>query len=124
MLVPLQVAAITKARAASRAAGGILGSVIAVAGVSCCRPLLLPAILSFVGFSGTALLGFNLALRGWWRTDHRESGADGRLHRARVANDQFGVQGSRSARRGAVIGRAVVRHPLSLMRHSSLHGMI
>jgi hypothetical protein len=65
LLVPLQVAAITKARAASTAAGGILGSVLAVAGVSCCAPLLLPALLSFVGFSGTALLGFNIALREW-----------------------------------------------------------
>jgi hypothetical protein len=27
--------------------------------------LLLPAILSFVGFSGTALLGFNVAVREW-----------------------------------------------------------
>jgi hypothetical protein len=65
LLVPLQMAAITRARAASTAAGGVLGSVLAVAGVSCCAPLLLPAVLSFVGFSGTALLGFNLALRDW-----------------------------------------------------------
>ena len=65
LLVPLQVAAITKARAAATAAGGVFGSVLAVAGVSCCAPLLLPAVLSFVGFSGTALLGFNVALRDW-----------------------------------------------------------
>jgi hypothetical protein len=65
LLLPLQVAAITKARSASTATGGILGSFMAVAGVSCCAPLLLPAVLSFVGFSGTALLGFNLALREW-----------------------------------------------------------
>jgi len=65
LLVPLQVAAITRARAASTAAGGVLGSVFAIIGVSCCAPLLLPAVLSFVGFSGTALLGFNIALREW-----------------------------------------------------------
>jgi hypothetical protein len=65
LLVPLQVAALGKARAASTATGGLVGSVFAIAGVSCCAPLLLPALLSFVGFSGTALLGFNLALRDW-----------------------------------------------------------
>jgi hypothetical protein len=65
LLVPLQVAAITRARAAATAAGGIFGSVFAVAGVSCCAPLLLPAVLSFIGFSGSALLGFNIALRDW-----------------------------------------------------------
>jgi hypothetical protein len=63
LLVPLQVAAIAKARAALGAAGGLAGTVMAVAGVSCCAPLLLPSVLSFVGFSGTALLGFNASIR-------------------------------------------------------------
>src|SRR5262245_13880992 len=34
LLLPLQVAAISKARAASSAAGGVFGSILAVAGVS------------------------------------------------------------------------------------------
>ena len=34
-----------------------------MAGVSCCAPLLLPGVLSFIGFSGTALLGFNAGVR-------------------------------------------------------------
>jgi hypothetical protein len=63
MLVPLEVAAISKARAAQSAASGLAGMVAAVAGVSCCAPVLLPALLSFIGFSGTALLGFNASVR-------------------------------------------------------------
>jgi hypothetical protein len=61
--VPLQVAAILKVRAALGAASSLVGTVAAVAGVSCCAPLLLPALLSFVSFSGTALLGFNASVR-------------------------------------------------------------
>jgi hypothetical protein len=63
VLVPLQVAALTKARNALGAAGGVAGTAMAVAGVSCCAPLLLPAVLSFIGFSGTTLLGFNASIR-------------------------------------------------------------
>jgi hypothetical protein len=63
VLVPLELAALAKARAAGGAASGLAGAVAAVAGVSCCAPLLLPALLSFVGFSGTALLGFNASMR-------------------------------------------------------------
>jgi hypothetical protein len=63
LLVPLEVAAIVRARTAVGAASGLVGTVAAVAGVSCCAPLLLPAVLSFVGFSGTALLGFNASIR-------------------------------------------------------------
>jgi hypothetical protein len=63
LLVPLQLATIGKARAGLGAAGGLAGTVAAVAGMSCCAPLLLPALLSFVGFSGTALLGFNASMR-------------------------------------------------------------
>jgi hypothetical protein len=63
VLVPLQVAAIAKARAALGAAGGLAGTLVGVAGVSCCAPLLLPAVLSLIGFSGTAVLGFNASVR-------------------------------------------------------------
>ena len=63
VLVPLELAAIVKARAALGAASGLVGTVAAVAGVSCCAPLLLPAVLSFIGFSGTALLGYNASVR-------------------------------------------------------------
>jgi hypothetical protein len=63
VLVPLELAAILKARIGFATASGASGVVAAIAGMSCCAPLLLPALLSFVGFSGTALLGFNASLR-------------------------------------------------------------
>jgi|SRR5690348_15701742 len=63
ILAPLEVAAISKARAAQSAASGLAGVVAAVGGVSCCAPVLLPALLSFIGFSGSALLGFNASMR-------------------------------------------------------------
>jgi hypothetical protein len=63
LLVPLELAAIARSRTGVGAASGLAGAVAALVGVSCCAPMLLPALLSFVGFSGTALLGFNAALR-------------------------------------------------------------
>ena len=65
MLLPLQVAAVTKARSASGAAGGALGTVFGILSMSCCAPLILPAILSFVGFSGMALLQVNVTVHDW-----------------------------------------------------------
>jgi hypothetical protein len=64
MLVPLEAAAISKARNAARAAGagGVLGPVFGILSMSCCAPLLAPALLSFVGFSGGTLLNVNAAL--------------------------------------------------------------
>jgi hypothetical protein len=63
LLVPLQVAALAKARSAVETAGGLTGAVTGILSVSCCAPFLIPALLSFVGFSGTALLGFNATMR-------------------------------------------------------------
>ena len=64
LLVPLEVAAISKARHAARAAGasGLLGPVFGILSMSCCAPLLAPALLSFVGFSGSTLLNVNTTL--------------------------------------------------------------
>jgi hypothetical protein len=59
LLVPLQVAALTKARSAAGTVGGLAGAVTGILSLSCCAPLLIPALLSFVGFSGTALVRFN-----------------------------------------------------------------
>lgn len=42
---------------------GVGGLFVGIATMSCCTPLLLPAILSFIGFSGTQLLFFNMTLR-------------------------------------------------------------
>jgi hypothetical protein len=62
LLVPLQLAALTKARSAVGTVGGLAGTVTGILSVSCCAPLLIPTLLSFVGFSGTALLRFNAAV--------------------------------------------------------------
>ena len=63
MLTPLECVAILKARSAAGTVGGLLGAFTGVLSVSCCAPLLIPAVLSFVGVSGTALIAFNLTVR-------------------------------------------------------------
>ncbi len=63
-LLPLEVTALSKARVAAGvgSAGGVLGPVFGIVSMSCCAPLLAPALLSFVGFSGTTLLNVNATL--------------------------------------------------------------
>src|SRR5260370_35832735 len=65
-LLPLEVSALSKARAAAGvgSAGGVLGPVFGIVSMSCCAPLLAPALLIFVGFSGTMLLNVNATLHG------------------------------------------------------------
>src|SRR5689334_9186954 len=63
ILVPLEVAALTKARSVVGVAGGLAGTVTGILSVSCCAPLLIPTLLSFVGFTGTALVAFNITVR-------------------------------------------------------------
>lgn len=63
-VVPMQWYAIGKARAGLKGSTSSLGGIlIGIATMSCCTPLLLPAILAFVGFSGTQLLFFNITIR-------------------------------------------------------------
>jgi hypothetical protein len=62
LLVPLQIAALARARSALGTVGGLAGTVTGILSVSCCAPLLIPALLSFVGFSGTTLARFNAAV--------------------------------------------------------------
>ena len=63
LLVPLEVAALSKARSMLGVAGGLAGTVTGILSVSCCAPLLIPTLLSFLGFSGTALVAFNITVR-------------------------------------------------------------
>lgn len=64
LVVPIQVFAIQKARAGLKgSSSGIGGLFVGIATMSCCTPLLLPALLAFIGFSGTQLLFFNMTLR-------------------------------------------------------------
>jgi hypothetical protein len=65
VLLPLQVAAVAKARSAAGTTGGVLGTVFGVLSMSCCAPLILPALLSFVGFSGMTLLQVNITVHEW-----------------------------------------------------------
>jgi hypothetical protein len=67
--VPLQLAGIRQARVATRLRGGAglaLASLSGVAAVSCCSPLVLPAILGFLGATGTSILDANLAAHRWF----------------------------------------------------------
>jgi hypothetical protein len=69
LAVPLQLAAIRQARAAARlrAGGGFaLASLSGIAAVSCCSPLVLPAILGFLGATGTSILDANIAAHRWF----------------------------------------------------------
>jgi len=64
VVIPMQVFAIQKARRSLRtSSSGIGGMLVGIATMSCCTPLLLPAALSFVGFSGTQLLFLNMTIR-------------------------------------------------------------
>ncbi|HEX4753299.1 MAG TPA: hypothetical protein VH268_10390 [Solirubrobacterales bacterium] len=69
LAAPLQLAAIRQARAAARlraGAGFALASLSGVAAVSCCSPLILPAILGFLGATGTTVLDANLSAHRWF----------------------------------------------------------
>ena len=62
LLVPMEAAALGKARSVAGLAGGATSTITALLSMSCCAPLVIPAILSFAGFSGTAILDFNTQL--------------------------------------------------------------
>ena len=64
LVVPMQLFAIQKAKSGLKtSASGFGGILTGIATMSCCTPLLLPALLSFIGFSGTQLLFLNMTLR-------------------------------------------------------------
>jgi len=65
LLLPLEVAAVAKARSVAGGTGGVLGTVFGMLSMSCCAPLILPALLSFVGFSGMTLLQVNVTVHEW-----------------------------------------------------------
>ncbi|HLG70315.1 MAG TPA: hypothetical protein VK009_07815 [Chloroflexota bacterium] len=62
LLLPLEIAAIGKARASIGVAGATASTVAGLLSMSCCAPLIVPALLSFVGFSGMAILDFDTTL--------------------------------------------------------------
>jgi len=69
IVVPLQAAALRQLRAGARAragAGLAVSSLTGLAAVSCCSPLLVPAVVGLVGASGTTALSVNLAVHRWF----------------------------------------------------------
>ncbi|MGH2409467.1 MAG: hypothetical protein ACRDGS_03755, partial [Chloroflexota bacterium] len=63
VVLPLQVFALRRAAWGIRQGGaGVVGFIAGLGSLSCCSPLILPAILSFAGFSGTSLLTMNYTL--------------------------------------------------------------
>jgi len=67
LLLPLLVCAIRLAAASVAHSGGTaLGAVFGTLSMTCCAPVVLPAILSFLGFSGTSILSVNETLNRFW----------------------------------------------------------
>ncbi|MDQ2909583.1 MAG: hypothetical protein M3R39_00935, partial [Actinomycetota bacterium] len=69
VVVPLQAAALRQLRATARArasAGLAVSSFTGLAAVSCCSPLLVPALVGLLGASGTTALSVNLAVHRWF----------------------------------------------------------
>ena len=65
--LPLLVHAARLAAAGAAEAGGTaLGAIAGTMSMTCCAPVILPAILSFLGFSGTAILRLNETLNRFW----------------------------------------------------------
>ncbi|MEO6796848.1 MAG: hypothetical protein ABI401_14800 [Candidatus Dormibacter sp.] len=63
LTLPLHWYAWRRSRVVAPASGmGLVGTLFSVGSLSCCAPLLLPGVLSLLGFSGTTLLAFNLRL--------------------------------------------------------------
>ena len=59
--LPLHWFAWRRMRVVAPASGlGLVGTLFGVGSLSCCAPLLLPGVLSLLGFSGSTLLAFNV----------------------------------------------------------------
>ena len=59
--LPLHWFAWRRTRVVAPASGlGVVGTLFSVGSLSCCAPLLLPGVLSLLGFSGSTLLAFNV----------------------------------------------------------------
>jgi hypothetical protein len=67
LVVPLLVyAARLAAATASQAGGTALGAIFGMVSMTCCAPVILPAILSLLGFSGTTILSLNQTVNRFW----------------------------------------------------------
>lgn len=60
LTIPMQIFAYRLAVATAAGLGRpVTGLIVGTASMTCCAPLLLPSLLSLLGFSGTTLLGLN-----------------------------------------------------------------
>lgn len=67
VLLPMQVYAFRLAAASAAQAGGsALGALLGTASMTCCAPVVLPSILSLLGFSGATILSLNLTAAHFW----------------------------------------------------------
>ncbi len=67
LLLPMQVFAFRLAAATARQTGSTaLGAALGTASMTCCTPVILPSLLSLLGFSGATILSFNLLVHRWW----------------------------------------------------------
>lgn len=67
LVLPLLVEAVRRAASAPGEAGGtVVGALLGTASMTCCAPVVLPALLSLAGFSGTSILGINSVLARYW----------------------------------------------------------
>lgn len=63
LVLPMQIFALRRAAwSARQGSAGLAGFVAGLSALTCCSPLLVPAVLSFAGFSGSSLLTMNTAL--------------------------------------------------------------
>lgn len=67
LVVPLIVHAARLAAASTSQTGGTaVGAILGTLSMTCCAPVILPAILSLVGFSGTTILRLNQTMNRFW----------------------------------------------------------
>jgi hypothetical protein len=76
LAVSMQIFALRHAIWRPRQGGaGMLGVIAGLGSMTCCSPLLLPSLLSFIGFSGSSLLTMNYTLYRYFRPLAALSGA-------------------------------------------------
>ncbi|MGI8825070.1 MAG: hypothetical protein ACR2JC_05390 [Chloroflexota bacterium] len=66
LVPPLVYAARLAAASAAQTGGTAMGAIFGTVSMSCCAPVILPAILSLAGFSGTTILRWNETLNRFW----------------------------------------------------------
>jgi hypothetical protein len=66
LVVPLQVYAFRLATVSAGTGRTALGAILGASSMTCCAPVLLPSVLSLIGFSGVTILSVNAILSRFW----------------------------------------------------------